>query len=141
MKDVAVEMKGNPPQRSGRVDSIARMPFAQVRAQQPILNCRENPVSDDLVERHASPPCISFFVHPRPEDGVRLSSSKRLDELRQALGRVLPIPVNQRDEIESPLNGVMKADLLITTVALVFGIPQDRQREWQRLVAVENMAT
>src|SRR3954447_4745983 len=121
MKDVAVEMKGNPPQRSGRVDSIARMPFAQVRAQQPILNCRENPVSDELVERHAAPPCISFFDHPRPDDGVRLSGGKRLDELRQALRRVLPIAVNQRDEIESLLNAVMKTNLLIATVTLVFG--------------------
>ena len=64
--------------------------------------------------------------------------AQRADEIGQALGRVLPVAVDQRDEIEAALDGEVVADLLVAAVALVDRVEEDVQRKRQRPFALHH---
>ena len=69
-----------------------------------VLDPREDPVADELVQRHAARARAARLEHPRAEDGIRFAVEQRLDEIGEALRRVLAVSVQERDEIEASLD-------------------------------------
>src|SRR5262249_55880301 len=62
------------------------------------------------------------------------------NQFRQALWRVLSVSVNQRHEVESFTNGVIKTDLLITAIALVNGIAEHCQGKSESTVSFNGVS-
>jgi hypothetical protein len=116
------------------------MELAQRRAQHAVLKSAQDPVADELVERHAPPKGTALFEHARAEHRVGLAVAQRTHEVREALGRVLAVAVNQRDEVEVLLDGEVVADLLVAAVPLVDRVEQHVQRKRQRALALEAAA-
>ena len=77
-----------------------------------------------------------MLEHPRPEHRVGLAVAQRPHQIGQALRRVLPVAVHQRDEVEAVLDGEVVADLLVAAVALVDRVEEHVQRERQRACAL-----
>ena len=64
--------------------------------------------------------------HARPENGLGFARDQRREQIGQTFRRVLAVAVDERDEIETVLNGIAITELLIAAVALVLGVAQDR---------------
>ena len=99
---VGVERERNALERRDRVDAIARVELAETASEQPVLERAQDLVADELVERHAARAraalaraCASRTPH-RPRR--RASGRSRVG---QAFGRVLPVAVEQGDEVEA----------------------------------------
>ena len=72
-----------------------------------VLHRREDPVADELVERHAAAQRAERRHHAAAEHRVGLAVAQRRDQLRQLLGRVLAVAVHHGDEVETALDGVV----------------------------------
>ena len=113
------------------------MELAQRAAEDAVLEPGEDPVADELVEGHPAPQGRTRRQHARAEHGVGLALEERLDEVGQALRRVLPVAVDERHEVEAPLDRVVVADLLVAAVALVQRVEEHVQLQRQGAVALE----
>src|SRR5688572_27019930 len=128
VKNIRVEIEWNPPQELDRAHFVAGVKFAQLASQDTILIPTQNAVPDIFVERHPALERISAHEHARSQHHIRVPLRERLQQLGKHFRRVLAIAVDQRHEIESTLDGIVIAKLLIAAVTLVYGIRQDGQR-------------
>ena len=71
--------------------------------------------------------------HPRSEHGIGLAGEQRLQQVREALRRVLAVAMDQRHIVEPMLDGEVIADLLVAAVPLIVRIDQHVAGEGQRL--------
>ena len=86
-----------------------------------------------------SAPPFSSMREPNTASASPLA--QRAHQIRQAFRRVLPVAVQQRDEVEAVLDREVVADLLVAAVALVDRVEQHVQRERQRAVALHLAAS
>src|SRR5207244_9698954 len=56
VETVRVALERNPLQRCDTVGAVPAVPLAEIHADDGILNWREDPIADVLVERHAASP-------------------------------------------------------------------------------------
>ena len=100
VEPVGVALERDVAQGGDAVGAVAGMPFAEVGADHRVLNRREDPVPDVLVQGHAAAPRRATVDHARPEDRVALVALQRRDHLREELRRVLTVAVHEHDDVE-----------------------------------------
>ena len=124
-----VPLKRDVGQGIDAIGAIAAVPLAEIETRQMILDGGENAVADELVDRHPSGTRRTFGQHPRPEHGVGVAGLERCDEILDHLRRVLPVAVQQDDDVESALNRPAVPMLLVAAVPEVDGMADHRQRD------------
>src|SRR5690349_18229805 len=105
------------------------MKLGERRPEQPILNAGKDLVADELIERHPAAPRRAAVEHSGSENRVGLAIDQRLEKIVQAFRRILPVSMNESDDVELLPDRVMKSDLLVPAISLVDRIEQDRSRE------------
>ena len=96
------------------------MKLRQTQIQRPVLKERQNLIPDVLVHRH--PPrqrAPELLHHPRSEHRVRLARHQRMVHVSQNLRRILPIAMQQHNNVEPLVHEVRVAQDLIPAVPLV----------------------
>ena len=131
VKAVGIEVEGNPPQRVRAVEAITGMEFAQPRAEQPVLQKGQHAIAGEFVERHAALARAAAGQHARSHHRVGAAIQQRLQQGGQQFRRVLAVAMDQGDDVESMLQGVLVADLLIAAIALVAAVDENTQGEGQ----------
>ena len=135
VEDVRVVPERNPRKRRDAVGAEAGVELRQLRAEQPVLQEREDLVPDELVERHAA------LAAPTPGTSMRepITASAAPSRMRRqqrgyGLGRILPVAVEQHDDVEAVADRVLVPELLVPAVALVLGVVEhcDRDDGWPR---------
>jgi hypothetical protein len=129
MKIVAVAFERNAPERVGRVHPVAGVELGQVRPEKCVLEGRQNPVAEELIERHPAAKRPATLHHARAEHGVGLMVEQRLEKGRQLLGGVLAVSVQECDDVEPVIDRVAVAQLLVPAVALVLRSAEHRDAE------------
>jgi len=114
-----------PGQRGDAVQPVAGMELGELGAEHGVLERGEDPVADELVERHPALERAEAGHHPAAEHCVGGSLEQGLEETGELLGRVLPIAVDHRHHVEALGDGVGVADLLVSPVTLVVGVAKD----------------
>ena len=107
------------------IGAISAVKLREVHSQRAILQDGEDAVAGILIQRHASlqrPPVGAH--HARAEHGVRLARDQRAVKLRQNLRRVLPVAMQQHDDVEALLDEIAIARLLIASIAQISGMLQ-----------------
>ena len=137
---VGVEIKGHRGQGPGGVQPVAAVKLAQPGAEQQVLEAGEDLVAHELVQRHAAAQGAAPVEHARAEHRLGLAARQYRHQVGQTLGRVLAVAVHQRHPVETVLDGVMEADLLVAAVALVDRVEQHRQLEGDDPPAVGQFA-
>ena len=69
-----------------------------------------------------------LFIMREPNTASASPSRMRLDEPRHLLGRVLPVAVQQHDDVVAAIDRVAVAELLVAAVAVVARVADDLQR-------------
>ena len=110
--------------------AISRMEFGEVGTQDGVLERRQDPVSDEFVERHSSPSSRPLLHHAGSKNRICVAVEEWLDYLRKALRRVLTVTVEHDDDVQSVLDCQVVADLLIPAVPQIGRLPD--QGNWQR---------
>ncbi len=116
---VAVGGKGDLGEGVDGIRAVAAVPLGQIGPGHGVLPLGENPVADELVERHAAAAGPALVEHARAEHHVGLAGLDRPDDVGEHLGRVLPVAVEQDHDVEPGLDGPAVARLLIAPVAEV----------------------
>src|SRR5439155_19730418 len=116
---VGVQAIGDAAERLHRVDSIAAVELREAGAEEEVLDPREDPVTDELVEGHSAAQSREPVHHATPEDGVRHPLPQRPHEAWKNLGGVLPVAVEHGDEVEALGYRIRVADLLIASVPAI----------------------
>ena len=93
------------------------------RAQDAVLDRRQGPVGDPLVERHPAAPRRAGLGHPRAEDEVGLAVDDRRDQLRDQPGLVLAVGMQHDHDLGAALKRLEVARLLVAAVADVVRVP------------------
>ena len=119
MEIVGVVLEWNLSQRRDAIGSVSRVELGQFRVQESILNSREDPVPQALVEWHASAPGSSRDHHARAEGGGGIRVRKRAQNPGEHLGSVLSIAVEKHNDVEPSANRVAEAELLVSSIPLV----------------------
>ena len=101
------------------------MKFGEIGVEQAVLDGGEDLVADVFVERHTAAQCIPALGHAGAEDGVGLACEERQKEIGQPLRGILPVAMDERNDVETLFDRVVKADLLVAAVALVDGVEKD----------------
>ena len=109
---VGVLLERHVPERLDAVGTVSGRKLAQVGSECGILEGRENAVADELVERHAALASRSLDDHPRVENGVALAVFERRDDLGQRFGGVLPIAVEEDDDVEAVIDRIAAGFLI-----------------------------
>src|SRR5712692_934451 len=130
MEIVRISFERNLCERTRGIKPIAGMKLREVCAEHVILKCGENLIADPFVKRHSAPASGALVDHARTENGVRLAAHEWVEQLRQLFRRVLTIAMNQRDNIETMIDGVAIAKFLVATVTLIFRRTQNRDFEF-----------
>ena len=91
-----------------------------------VFENRESPVGNELPERHASGKRLSV-QDPRSHDHVGLSIQYRAHKIRHEPGIVLVIRVQHDDHVRAFLEGLEIAGLLISSVAPILNVDDDRE--------------
>ena len=118
---VRVQFEADRIERTSRVCAVAAVPFTELHARHEVLPERENLVADELVFRHSPGECTTLREHPRSEDDIGTSVDDRLDHRRQVLGCVLPVAVQQHDDVDAVVDHPPVARLLVAAVSEVHG--------------------
>src|SRR6185312_5428901 len=98
-----------------RINAVAAMEFSQVGPQHPVLCPRENPVADELIERHAATPRAVLRHHARADDRGRIAFKASAEKIRQSFRSILTVAMNQSDIVIAPIDGIPVAKILIST--------------------------
>ena len=94
-----------------------------------VLEAGEDLVADVFVERHATPEGAALGHHARAEYGAGLARDERGEQIGELFRGVLAIAMDEGDEVESVVDGVAVAELLVAAVALVEGGAEDGDPE------------
>ena len=129
MKIVGIQFKRDPGQGIHGVEPVARVKLREAAPQHPILDSRQEPVADILVQRHTALERPKPGHHAGAEYRVRRAFDERGQEDGQQFRCVLPIAVDQRHHVELVPDGVEVAHLLIAAISLVDRVGQDRDRD------------
>ena len=116
---VRIELKRDRAECLDLVGAIAGVELGEVAAEHPVLDRGQHLVADPLVNRHAAAQRLPALDHPRRDQRVRLPQLSWRHDLRQILGRVLPVPVKEDDVVVALLDRVQIAELLVAAVAPV----------------------
>ncbi len=101
------------------------MKFGQAHAQRAILEHGQHAIACVLVERHAAFEWAAVIAHhARSEHRVGFARHQRMIHLRENFRRVLPIAMQQHDDIETLIDEMLIAGLLISAVAQVLLVLQ-----------------
>ena len=116
----AVGRVGHPPQCGRAVGPVAAVQLAEARADQAVLRPGEDPVAGEFVEGHAALERAPFRQEAAAIHGVRAGGAGVFrQQVRQKLRRVLPVAVQQHDDVEALGECVVVAEALVAAVALV----------------------
>jgi len=131
---VEVEVVGVAVERDGAqcghaVGPVAGVELREARAEARVLEPGEDAVAHVLVARHAAAQGLTGAQHPRPEHGVALVALEGADQVGEALGRILPVTVEQDHDVEAVLDGHAVARLLVAPVAQVLRVAHDGERQ------------
>ncbi len=137
---VRVQVERDRAERLRRVHAVAGVELAEVRPEQLVLEAAQDLVPDELVERHAAAEGASLGHHPGAEHGVGLAVAERAYEIGEALRRVLPVAVDERDVVEALLDRVVEPELLVAAVALVHRVEEDVEREGEHVRLPDHLA-
>ena len=85
-------------------------------------NGRQDPVADELVERHAALRAAPLIRMRDPNTASASPAEQRGDEVGERLGGVLPVAVEHDDDVQAVLDGQLVAGLLVAAVAQVAGL-------------------
>ncbi len=110
-----------------RVGPVPGVPLGQLDSRHGVLDRGEDPVADVLVHRHAAAPRAALDHHPGTEHGIGVVREQRRDHVGQQLGGVLPVAVQQHDDVEVLLDRRAVAPLLVAAVAEVLVVADHLQ--------------
>src|SRR5688572_18167177 len=123
VKIIGIERKPNARERLGRIRAIPGVPLAEPDARKTILQARQDPVADILVDRHATAKRRVSLPEPHTEYagnvGIGLEWAQ---QLRQHPRRVLVVTVKHDDHVEPFPYRVGVTDLLVSSIALIHPI-------------------
>ena len=97
--------------------------------QDPVLQPRQDPVANILVEWHSPLQRAEACRHARAEYRTRFVPTQRGQQIGKAFRGVLSVPMNQRNDVEPVLNGIVKSNLLVAAITLLDGVVQHRLRK------------
>jgi hypothetical protein len=123
---VGVRLERDLVQRAHLVSAIPAVPLAQVHAGDGVLEPGEDAVADIFVEGHASLTGRSGREHSRAEHGVAFVGFERRDEILDHLGGVLPVAVQQHDDVETVIDSPPVSGLLVAAIAQIAGLADQR---------------
>ncbi len=129
MEIVGVALERNLFERVDRVEPVAGMELGEVRAEERVLEPGQHFVAEEFVKGHPALARPAPGHHAGTEHGVGFPGDQRGEQFGQALGGILAVAVDQRDEIETVFDGVAVAEFLVAAVTLVFGVAQDGDGE------------
>ena len=133
VEPVAVADERQVGQRRDPVGPVARVPLAEADPGDHVLGAGEDPVADELVQRHPTAASAARVEHARPEHGVDRFTGMGVGERRQQVGhllrRVLTVAVEEDHDVPTVVDGVAVPGLLVPAVAEVGIVPHDRQRD------------
>ena len=119
MEIVGVVLERNLSQHRDAIGSVSRVELSQICVEEAVLDCREDPVPQALVQWHASAPGGSPRHHARAEDGGGVGVRERAQNPGEDLGSILSIAMEEHQNVEPSANRVAEAELLVSPVPLV----------------------
>ncbi len=129
VEPVGVLLEGDLLESGYRVGAVSRMELGEIGAERSVLEARQDPVPDELVERH-TPLAGSALDHgARAEHGIGLFRQERSQDLRERLWRILAVAVEHDHDVEPVLDGQVVPRLLIPAVAQVRRLPDQGDRQ------------
>jgi len=134
---VRVLLERDPLEGVHRVGPVAGVEFAELGTECGVLEPRQDPVAQELVERHAPLAGGPLDHGPGPEDGVRLAPEQGLEQVGHRLGGVLAVPVEHDHDVQPVLDGQVVAGLLVAPVPQVPGLADQGDRELGHLLVSE----
>ena len=84
-----------------------------------ILETSQDPVTNSLIERHPAFSRRAWNKHPRTEDGIGPAALQRSKEIGQFFRGILPVTMDQSDDIKAVIDRVAIAQLLISAISLI----------------------
>ena len=98
---VGVDLERHLAQEVGRVGPESRVVLGEMQTGQVVLDDRQDAIAGHLVERHSAGAGAAQIAHAGSQNHVRARALPDLDELREQLGRVLAIAVQEDGEVEA----------------------------------------
>src|ERR1035437_6761153 len=94
-------------QRGCSIRPVSAMHLAKLGPDDPILQPCQNPISQELVERHTPPKSAALRKETASIDRIRAAWFRIFSQdIRQGFGRVLPISMEQNHDIETSFERV-----------------------------------
>ena len=121
MKLIRALFKGHLLQGFAGIGPKAGVVFRKLHAKRPIFEGREELVPEKLVQRHTA--LQRMTGHAGAEDQVGLIFQDRLNEIRDAFGRILHVTMKDHDNVIVFLDGMTQAFLLVPAIAEIARIP------------------
>ena len=115
MKLIRALFKGDLLQGFAGIGPKARMILRKTQSERPVFEGGEELVPEKLIQRHAALQRVTG--HAGAEHQIRLTLSDRLNEVRDAFGRVLHVSMENHDNVILFLDGVTQATLLVAAIA------------------------
>jgi len=135
MKVIGVHLEGNTAQKPGCVGAIAGVVLAQAFPGQPILESRQNAVSNPLVERHSASTSTARLQHARAENDVGVPAAPGGYDLGQQLRRILTVTVKKDDQVITTIDGHAVAKLLVAAISLIDRVAENGDPIFQGVLA------
>src|SRR5438067_8024489 len=106
-------------QRLDGIHAESALEFREASPEERVLHRRQDPVPDELVDRHPAAKGTERRHHPAAEHGVDFTLAEVRNEPRNLLLSVLPVAVEHGDQIEALADRVAVPHFLVAAVPLV----------------------
>lgn len=117
--------EGDASEEAGGVGAVAGVELAHVHAGKGILDPGEEDVGDELVLGHAAGEGVAAVYHARADDDVGILLDEGTEHIGEELGGVLSIAMEHDDGVETVVDGILVAELLIAAVAAIGAVAED----------------
>src|SRR2546427_9691228 len=117
MKLIRALFKGHLLQGFAGISPKAGVVFGEVYAEGPVFEGGEECVPEILVQRHAA--LQRATGHAGAEAQIRLTRQDRLNEVREAFGRILHVSMEGHDDVVPSVDGMTAACLLVATISKI----------------------
>ena len=124
---VRVRLERDLPQRIRAVRPVPGVPLAELHTREGVLDPGEDAVAEILVSRHATAARSTWGEHPRPKHRVAHAVLERLDDLRQHLGCVLAVTVEENNDVDVVIDRPPATRFLVASIAQVLLVSHDSQ--------------
>ena len=125
-----VAQEGDLEQQPARVGAVAGVQLREVRPHDPVLDRRQAPVGQVLVDGASRPRAPGARLgQARAQHEVGLAAQDRRDQLGDQRGLVLAVGVQHHHDVGVALERLQVTGLLVAAVADVVRVPDDVQRQ------------